>query len=127
MNWYIEVLRKYAVFHGRARRAEYWSYNGINLILMIGMVVLDVMTGRAALGVNVVLLLYALAVTVPGLAVTVRRLHDTGRSGWWTLVALIPLLGLVVIIILLLDSEAGDNQYGPNPKDTPSRLEQSLG
>jgi uncharacterized membrane protein YhaH (DUF805 family) len=115
MEWYFEVLRKYAVFSGRARRKEYWMFALFNIIVLvlIGIVVGFVsQVGASALGT-----IYALLVFVPGLAVSVRRLHDTGRSGWWLLISLIPLLGWIVLLIfVVLDSQPGENQYGPNPK-----------
>ena len=113
MNWYIEVLKKYVEFSGRAHRTEYWMFFLINFVITfaIGMV-------EGALGSPGVLGgLYALAVLLPALGVSVRRLHDTGRTGWWLLILLIPLIGpIVILVFLVLDSEAGDNQYGSNPK-----------
>lgn len=112
MNWYIDVLKKYAVFSGRARRKEYWMFTLINIIISIILGVIDGMLGTAIIG-----MIYSLAVLIPCIAVSIRRLHDTGRSGWWLLIGLIPLIGLIVLIIFMVqDSESGDNQYGPNPK-----------
>ena len=97
MNWYLGVLQNYADFSGRARRTEYWMFTLFNALISIA--------------------LYALAVLVPSLAVLVRRLHDTGRSGWWMLIALIPFLGgLILFVFTVMDSEPGRNDYGPNPK-----------
>lgn len=133
MKWYLEVLKKYAVFRGRARRQEYWFFVLFNLIIyfifgavnffgQISAIVgsLDhtsVMSG-AVLGVISRLgEIYMLAVLIPSIAVTVRRLHDTGRSGWLQLIALIPLVGVIVLIVFLTtDSQPGDNEYGANPK-----------
>jgi uncharacterized membrane protein YhaH (DUF805 family) len=65
--------------------------------------------------------IYGLAVLIPGLAVAVRRLHDTGRSGWWLLIGLVPLIGAIVLIVFMAtDGEPGDNAYGPNPKFAPA-------
>lgn len=119
MNWYLEVLRKYAVFSGRARRREYWFFVLFNFIISLVFVALDFLFGTIDLQAGVGLLsgLYALAVLIPGLAVSVRRLHDTGRSGWWLLIALVPIIGAIVLLVFFVtDSEAGTNQYGPNPK-----------
>ncbi len=115
MNWYLEVLKKYAVFEGRARRTEYWAFFLVNLLIFF---LLSAVGGL--LGIPVVLArLYSLAVFVPGLAVSVRRLHDTGRSGWYLLIGLIPVIGsLIVLVLMLLDSQPGANAYGPNPKTT---------
>ncbi|NTU43152.1 MAG: DUF805 domain-containing protein [Nitrospirales bacterium] len=112
MNWYLEVLKKYAQFVGRARRKEYWFFYLINLIISIALAVIDSMTGY-----DVLLFIYSLAVFIPGLAVAVRRLHDTARSGWWLLIALVPVIGLIVLLVFMIqDSEPGRNPYGPNPK-----------
>jgi len=121
MNWYLTVLKKYADFNGRARRTEYWMFVLFNFLAMIALAILAVVLGSISqtLGTIGYLLyvLYALAVIVPSLAVTVRRLHDTGKSGWFILLNLIPLVGpLIVLIFLVTDSQPGANQYGPNPK-----------
>ena len=118
MNWYLEVLKKYAVFSGRARRKEYWMFTLVNGVIafVLGMIeglTSDVSsTDPGALGI-----IYGLAVFIPSIAVAVRRLHDTDRSGWWLLIALIPLIGAVALIVFLVfDSHPGDNRYGANPK-----------
>lgn len=118
MNWYLEVLRKYAVFKGRARRKEYWMFTLFSTIIMILLVVADrtLGTGDAA-SFGILTGIYVLAVLIPSLAVGVRRLHDTGRSGWWLLFGIVPLIGGIVILVFTVqDSETGGNQYGPNPK-----------
>ncbi|GGD78926.1 DUF805 domain-containing protein [Lacimicrobium alkaliphilum] len=119
MNWYVEVLKKYAVFTGRARRMEYWFFILFNFLISIVLALVDTMTGtfnsEAAIG----LLggIYGLAVLIPGIAVTIRRLHDTGRSGWWFLLIFIPIVGgLILLVLMLFDSEPGENAYGSNPK-----------
>ena len=120
MNWYLAVLKKYAVFSGRARRREYWFFALFNIIISIVLGVLDVMLGTASKGTGIGLLsgIYTLAVIIPALAVTVRRLHDTSRSGWWILIAFVPFIGgLVLLIFMILDSKPGANDYGPNPKE----------
>lgn len=119
MNWYLEVLKKYAVFSGRARRAEYWWFALFNLLASIALGIVDGLTGmfNPEAGIGLLGGLYTLAVLLPSLAVLVRRLHDTNRSGWWVLIALIPLIGAIVLLVfVLLDSQSGENQYGPNPK-----------
>jgi uncharacterized membrane protein YhaH (DUF805 family) len=120
VNWYLQVLKKYAVFSGRARRKEYWFFFLFNIIIAIVLGVIDGMIGgfsREA-GVGVLGGLYSLAVLIPGIAVAVRRLHDTDRSGWWLLIAFIPLVGAIVLIVfLVLDSSPGANRFGPNPKE----------
>ena len=119
MNWYLGVLKKYAVFSGRARRKEYWFFALFSLIASIVLTVIDLMIGSfdAELGTGLLNSIYALAVLIPSLAVSVRRLHDTDHSGWWLLIALIPLIGAIVLLVFVLqDSKPGENQYGPNPK-----------
>ncbi len=120
MNWYIGVLKKYAVFEGRARRAEYWYFALFNFIAGIVLAILDRTFGSisAATGVGILGTIYGLAVLIPSLAVSVRRLHDTDRSGWWLLLLFIPFIGaLVILIFMVLDSTPGDNRFGPNPKE----------
>ena len=113
MNWYLSVLKKYAVFTGRARRQEYWMFLLFNIIIMVVLAVIEVVIGTwGILG-----MVYALAVLLPSIGVTIRRLHDTDRTGWWILIALVPAIGAIVLLIfMLLDGQASDNQYGPNPK-----------
>jgi uncharacterized membrane protein YhaH (DUF805 family) len=119
MDWYLEVLRKYATFTGRARRKEYWFFALFNLLIMLVLSFIDGMIGLYSMeaGLGVLSGIYTLAVLIPSLAVTVRRLHDIGRSGWWLLIAFIPLIGaLILLIFTVLDSKPGSNQYGPDPK-----------
>lgn len=120
MNWYLEVLKKYAVFKGRARRKEYWFFVLFNVIISFVLTLIDGMLGTLSVesGVGVLGVIYLLAVLLPGIGVSIRRLHDTGRSGWWLLIGLIPFVGAIVIFVfMLLDSTPGENQYGPNPKE----------
>jgi uncharacterized membrane protein YhaH (DUF805 family) len=119
MNWYLNVLQKYAVFSGRARRKEYWFFTLFNVIIIFGLNVIDLSAGLYAETAEIGLLsgLYSLAVLLPSIAVGVRRLHDTDRTGWWLLIALIPIIGVIVLLVfMVLDSSTGDNQYGPYPK-----------
>jgi len=113
MNWYTDVLTKrYAQFTGRARRQEYWMFLLFNVIIAVVIGFVDAVIGWGVLG-----FLYTLAVLIPGIAVTVRRLHDTGRTGWWILIGFVPLIGFIILIIfMVLDSKPGENPYGPNPK-----------
>jgi len=119
MNWYMEVLKKYAVFNGRARRKEFWMFVLINLIISIVLSVIDGVIGTTtATGMGILSLIYALGVLLPAIGVSIRRLHDSGKSGWLLLLAFIPLIGAIVLIVLyVLDSTPGDNKYGPNPKN----------
>ena len=113
MNWYFEALKKYAVFDGRAHRTEFWLFFLFSFIISL---FLGVIVGLVE-SLWFITTLYALAVLIPGLAVSVRRLHDTNRSGWWILTGLIPILGWIALLIFYVeDSRPGANQYGPNPK-----------
>ena len=120
MEWATLPLKKYAQFDGRSRRKEYWSY----FLLVIGLnIVANMLDSMIGLGGTVwglwgpLSLLLSLALFVPGLAVTIRRLHDTGRSGWWTLIAFIPFVGaLVLLYFMVLEGVSGPNEYGPDPK-----------
>jgi uncharacterized membrane protein YhaH (DUF805 family) len=116
MGWYLAVLKKYATFSGRARRTEYWSFALISLGVSI---VLSIIEGQLGIP-GVLALVYGLAVLLPTLGVSVRRLHDTGRSGWWLLLALVPILGAIVLLVFaVLDGDTGTNEYGPSPKAAP--------
>ena len=112
-DWYMQGLKKYAVFSGRARRKEYWYFVLWYMIISIGLAIIGY-----AIGIGGILQgIYALAVLIPNLAVAVRRLHDTGRSGWWLLIGLIPLIGAIVLLVFMFtDSHPGENEYGPSPK-----------
>ena len=119
MSWYIKVLKAYAVFTGRARRKEYWMFVLFNIIFAIVAIILDNILGTAMEGVGygMIYVLYMLAVLIPSLAVAVRRLHDTGRSGWMILIALIPFVGAIwLLVLLVLEGNAGENKFGPSPK-----------
>lgn len=112
MNWYIKCLKQYVDFSGRAQRMEFWMFQLFNFLVSIGLAIVD-----AILGLGILQPLYALAVLLPGLAAGARRLHDTNRSGWWLLIGLIPLIGIIVLIVFWVqDSDPGDNAFGPNPK-----------
>jgi uncharacterized membrane protein YhaH (DUF805 family) len=120
MSWYLAVLKKYAVFSGRARRKEYWMFVLFNIIFSVVAIILDNVLGTASkdLGYGVIYGLYVLAVLLPGLAVTVRRLHDVGKSGWWIFISLIPLIGSIWLLVLLAtDGQPGENKWGVNPKE----------
>lgn len=120
MNWYLKVLKQYADFSGRARRMEYWMFFLFNIIFAFVAIILDniIGTANAELGYGILYGLYQLAVFIPGLAVAVRRLHDVGKSGWMILIAFIPLIGAIWLLVLLVtDSDHGENQYGANPKE----------
>jgi uncharacterized membrane protein YhaH (DUF805 family) len=123
MNWYIEVLKKYAVFSGRARRKEYWFFALFNVIIIFVLTVIDMSAGLYDVVADIGLLsgLYSLAVLLPSIAVTVRRLHDIDRTGWWLLIVFIPVIGVIVLLVFaVLESTPGSNRYGPNPHELPA-------
>jgi uncharacterized membrane protein YhaH (DUF805 family) len=119
MNWYLHVLKNYAVFNGRAGRPEYWYFVLFNVVASILLTIIDAMIG-AVVGFEEFALLggiYALAVLLPSIAVSVRRLHDTDRSGWWVLIGLIPFVGVIVLIVFMVQQGTpGPNRFGlPGP------------
>ncbi len=119
MNWYLGVLKKYAVFSGRARRKEYWLFALFNIIISVVLTVIDLLTGTFSEDAGIGLLngIYCLAVLIPSIAVGVRRLHDTNRSGWWLLINLVPCFGPIIFLVFAVqDSQPGENRFGPNPK-----------
>jgi uncharacterized membrane protein YhaH (DUF805 family) len=116
VNWYLAVLKKYADFTGRARRTEFWMYLLFTLIIVVVLNVVEMIIGTM----GVIGFAYGLGTLLPSIAVTTRRLHDTGRSGWWQLIGLIPLVGLIVMIVFTVQEGAkGANAYGPDPKAAP--------
>ena len=123
--WYLQVLKKYLVFNGRSRRNEFWVFQVFNVLVSIifpviavnlvsmmgGDLEIIVITYGLSMGI------YSLGIIIPSLAVSVRRLHDVGRSGWWLIIGLIPIVGWILTLIWYVsDSEAEENKYGPNPK-----------
>lgn len=112
MNWYLEVLKKYAVISGRARRQEYWMFFLFNMIIAFVLGFIEGLTKVAGGSeTSIFATIYQLAVLIPSIAVGVRRMHDTNRSGWWLL---LPIANLV---FLCSNGDAGDNRYGPDPKN----------
>lgn len=119
MHWYFEVLGKYFEFGGRARRAEYWMYTLFTLLISLFLALVDEVAGlnKATGGLSPLYTLYGLAVFIPGLAVSVRRLHDIGKSGWWLLLVFVPLVGVIVLLMFhACEGDTGPNEYGPDPK-----------
>ena len=115
MDMFIKVVRdNYTNFEGRARRNEYWMFTLVAVIINIGTFVLD---SKFFPGVNLLSNLFSLAILLPGIAVGARRLHDIGKSGWWQLLWLVPILGWVALLIMLTtDSGIGQNEYGTSEK-----------
>ena len=115
MNWYLTAFKQYATFSGRATRSEYWYFVLFYTLMIIVATVIDTAMGEG--GTNGMLMIIVVLVhLIPTIAVSVRRLHDIGKSGWWYLLSLIPIIGpLVLLFFAVLDSDE-DNAFGPNPK-----------
>lgn len=112
MKWFFAALKNYADFNGRARRKEYWMFTLFAVLSCTLTLFLDTVTGKPIFSA-----LLMLALVIPSFAVTVRRLHDTGRSGWYFLLSFIPIAGPIVLFVFnVSDSRPGTNAYGPNPK-----------
>jgi uncharacterized membrane protein YhaH (DUF805 family) len=119
MNWYLAVLKNYVGFSGRARRTEYWMFALFNAIIFLALFILYIATRSFFFG--ILLFLYDLAVLLPSLAVTWRRIQDTGRHGLWILLGLIPLVGpIIVLVFTILPSTPGPNEFGPEPAAIPA-------
>lgn len=118
MKWFILAFKKAFDFSTRLRRKEYWMFTLVSLILSFVLGLIDGFAGlEIAEGVGILGMLYGLLILIPGLALGVRRLHDIGKSGWWLLIILIPIVGAIIILIFaILDSETQSNEYGENPK-----------
>ena len=118
VDWATRPLKKYADFTGRAPRAEYWWFY---LLVIIGYVIATVLDSTLGLGrmagpYGLITMLFGLAMLVPSIAVGIRRLHDLGKSGWWLLIAFIPIIGAIVLIVFFVQAGTpGDNEYGPDP------------
>ncbi|MDF0534054.1 DUF805 domain-containing protein [Shewanella yunxiaonensis] len=112
MDYFLEPIRRYADFTDRTRRRDFWMYVLIYNVISLIISAIEISNDSKWLGG-----LYGLVLLLPSLAVTARRLHDTGRSGWWQLMWFIPVVGWIVLLVFLCqDSEPGDNEYGRNPK-----------
>jgi len=118
-DWYLKVLKeKYATFTGRASREEYWYFTLVNFIISIIFAVVGGIIGGGIGGIiSGIGSLYGLAVLVPGIAVAIRRMHDIGKSGWYLLIGLVPVLGAIALIYFLVQpSDPETNLYGANPE-----------
>jgi uncharacterized membrane protein YhaH (DUF805 family) len=121
MSWFLEALKKYAVFTGRSRRKEYWYFVLFVVVISIVLSMIDSFIGAydRSTGAGLLSSIFSLAVLIPSIAVSVRRLHDIGRTGWWVLISLVPLIGWIVLLVFhVQDSTPVTNRYGPSPKST---------
>ena len=119
MKYYLLALKNYAVFNGRSNRSEFWYFTLFYLISVILAIVLDNVLGfvfdNSPYG--IIYVIFVLATLLPNLAVTVRRLHDLDKSGWWIFIGAIPFIGSIWLLILLaMAGTNGPNKYGPDPK-----------
>lgn len=106
-----KCLNNYATFSGRAQRSEYWWFYLFNIILSVVANIID-----AAIGIPIFSIIVLLGLIIPGIAVSVRRMHDLGKSGWWIFIALIPLIGIILLIYWFVSrGTEGPNEYGPDP------------
>lgn len=110
MNYFTEAFKQYADFSGRATRKQYWMFILFYLIFYIVLAVIDGMLGTMFLA-----FIFSLVLLVPSISIAARRLHDTGRTGWWQLIALVPLIGAIVLIVFLVMESQDDNEYGARP------------
>ena len=125
-NAFLDVLKnKYAAFDGRARRREYWSFYVVSLLVVFVAMLVDQyvvnpnflnMTPEEAKGGGFLTAISGLALMVPHIAVTIRRLHDTDRSGWWALLGLIPIANIALLVFMFIQGTVGSNRFGPDPK-----------
>lgn len=122
MKEFIDVFKKTFDFSGRSRRKEYWMFVLFTTVISIVLSIIDVIAGlQLTEDIGVLGGLFSLLIIIPTFSVTVRRLHDIGRSGWWVLLTFIPLIGWITLFIFsLLDSQSGTNAYGPSPKESYS-------
>ena len=129
MEWYLKVVRdNYLNFSGRARRKEYWMFNLVYTIILIGCTVLDNMLGtvfmmdggalgQISMGYGWAYTICGLVHFIPSLSLVVRRLHDVGKSGWFYLIILIPFIGFIWILFLFcIEGQKEENKWGPDPK-----------
>jgi uncharacterized membrane protein YhaH (DUF805 family) len=122
MHWYLEGLRKYAVFSGRARRREYWMFEFINGLVTLALFVIAVYLGKAGFGYFIgAPVLYMIATVIPNFAKLIRRLHDTNHSAWWIFISAVPFIGVILFLYLLFkEGDRGANRFGPDPKALPA-------
>ena len=119
MNYYLSGWKNYILFKGRVMRPEFWYFSLYNLLVVLVLSAISCIgLGWVSTTALVFAILYALAVITPNIALAVRRLHDTNRSGWWLLVGLIPVVGWIILIVFMArDTHRAENRYGPNPKE----------
>ena len=116
---FVEALKKYAVFSGRSRRKEYWYFVLFVVIISIALSLIDSLIGAydRSSGAGLLSTIFSLAILIPSIAMSIRRLHDIHRTDWWVLISLVPLIGWIVLLVFhVQDGTPGTNRFGPNPK-----------
>lgn len=112
MNWYLQAIKNYINFSGRARRREYWMFALINAFFIAVLSILD-----GFIGIRITSGLYSAFVLVPSVSAQFRRLHDIDKSAWWILIGLIPIVGAVILLVFAFkEGTEGENKYGNDPK-----------
>ncbi len=111
MEYFLDAIKKYADFSGRATRKEYWMFVLFYMIIFLLLSVVDGLLETFILGT-----IFSLAVLVPSVSIAARRLHDIGRTGWWLLITLIPVIGIIILIVFLTQNSQDGNAYGPSSK-----------
>ena len=112
MDWYLAAVRNYLGFYGRARRKEFWMFILCDTVIRLGLGIIEYLTH-----INILIGIYSVLVFLPYVAVSMRRLHDTNRTGWWLLLSFIPVIGFIVLLYFMVqEGDRGENRFGPNPK-----------
>ncbi len=111
MDYFVDAFKKFADFSGRATRTQYWMFILIFTVIYFVLALIDVYLGTMVLA-----SIFNLVLLIPSISIAARRLHDTGRTGWWQLIIFLPIIGIIVLLVFLVQDSHGDNEYGPNPK-----------
>lgn len=120
-TYFLDIIKnKYAQFDGRARRKEYWMFMAVYIVIYIVLAIIAAIFGAISSTLGSIFYgligLACLAIVVPSIALGIRRLHDTNKSGWFMLLGLVPIANLYLLYLLIIEGDKGDNQYGPDPK-----------
>ncbi len=115
MNWYLDVLKNYVNFNGRARRKEYWMFFLFHIIIYYGLIAISLIISHKLFPLAII---YIFATMLPAFGVGVRRMHDVGKSGWYLF---IPIYSFILAVT---EGEQGQNDYGSDPKNTNDEMDQ---
>lgn len=121
MDWFLLALKKFGDFSGRSRRSEYWYFVLYYVLIGIALGFVDTLLGTTndLLPIGLLETVFTLAMLIPSGSVSIRRLHDIGKSGWWLLLSMLPIVGTIILIVFFFqDSQPGMNEYGANPKES---------